>query len=144
MHRFGRPPALDEARGEIVEQFRMAGAFAHASEVARRVYDAAAEVVQPNAVDHDPRGERIVVTCDGLGQVEPAASGLEWFTAENGEKPPRDLGAKIVLAAANVDVLVLGVFLIVNDVKKRILFGERVGESIDLRPETIGVTAQCG
>ncbi len=51
---------VDEARREIVEQFRMSWNRALTSEVVDAAYDAFAEMELPDAIHEDSRGEWIV------------------------------------------------------------------------------------
>ena len=44
------------------------------AEIAGRAHQAKSKMMEPNAVDDHPRGERIVVTGDGVRQFEPAAA----------------------------------------------------------------------
>ena len=44
------------------------------AEVAGCSHQALAEVVHPDAVDHDARGQRVVLAGDGPGQFQPAAA----------------------------------------------------------------------
>src|SRR5262245_31580135 len=54
-----------------IEQFRMCGRLAQLAEVARRAHDAFAEMMLPDAIDHHPRGERILPRHQPLGQSAP-------------------------------------------------------------------------
>ena len=51
------PTAPDEFAGEPVEQFRMTGKRADPSEVGGGSYEAASEMVMPDAVDHHSGGQ---------------------------------------------------------------------------------------
>ena len=75
-------PALgDELRGEVVEQLRVRGLVAEATEVVHGRDEAAPEEVVPDAVDHDASGERVLRGGDGLGEGEAGREeGLEWWT----------------------------------------------------------------
>ena len=48
--------------------------LAEQAEVARRADEAEAEMVLPDAVDHDARGQRIVLVGDRVRQFQPAAA----------------------------------------------------------------------
>ena len=54
---FDTPAASDELPSEPIEQFRIAGALTLRAEIVGCGNDAAAEMVLPDAVDHDSRGE---------------------------------------------------------------------------------------
>src|SRR6185503_16028725 len=53
--------------------------FAARTEITRGPDQTLAEVMQPDAVDHDTRGERILVACDGLGQFQSPAAVCKRF-----------------------------------------------------------------
>jgi hypothetical protein len=53
------PSVAHEPRGEVVEQLRMAGAAAVEAKVAGRIDQTLAEVVVPEPVDEDARGQRV-------------------------------------------------------------------------------------
>ena len=55
-----RQPSCDERARQPVEQFGVARPVSVRAEVVRRLDDAAAEVVLPDAVDHDARRQRMV------------------------------------------------------------------------------------
>ena len=73
MHVLHAPAAADELGGQPVEQFGMRRALAHDAEIAGRADDAAAEVIMPDAIDHDARGQRIVGVGEPLRQRGAAA-----------------------------------------------------------------------
>ena len=54
----------------------MRGPLAACPEVVARGHEPPAEMVLPDAIDHDPRGERILGTGDPARQLEPAAARL--------------------------------------------------------------------
>ena len=56
------------------------------AEVVRRLHQSLAEMILPDAIDHDASGERILLVGDPRGQqVAPAASIIRWhlLPAEN-------------------------------------------------------------
>ena len=67
-------PLVHEPRGEVVEQLGVAGGFGLHAQVVGRADEALAEMVHPDAVDHDAGGERVVLAGDGLGEFEAAAA----------------------------------------------------------------------
>src|SRR5262245_46416013 len=94
MQLLGAPAVSDEARGEIVEQFRMRRRIAAQAKVARRPHQSRAKMVEPNAIDPHPRGKRIVGSRDRLSHFEPAAPLDEWFALvafDNRQELPWDL-----------------------------------------------------
>ena len=60
MHRLDRPSRFDEPGGEPVEQGRVCRPLAALAEVVGRANETLAEVVLPDPIDHDARGERVV------------------------------------------------------------------------------------
>src|SRR5947208_5302804 len=73
------PAFLDKARRKIIQQFRMAGRFGHGPEVVRRGHKSFAEMMQPDAVDHDARRHGIALADDGMSKLEPSAAvGKGW------------------------------------------------------------------
>ena len=71
---FDRPAGADELVGQVVEQFGVARPFAEFAEVARRADDAFAEMVLPDAVDHDAGRQRVVRPRQPFGQLQAAAA----------------------------------------------------------------------
>ena len=55
-----RPAVVHERRGQPVEQLGMRRRFAAQTEIARRAHQTGAEVVQPDAIDHDAGRQRII------------------------------------------------------------------------------------
>src|SRR5438067_2094209 len=80
---------------------------AESAEVARRANDPLAEVVLPDAVDHDARRQRIIGRADPAGQFQPAAArGDRWLPVASqctGEVPG-DARAELLVAAPDVDM----------------------------------------
>ena len=74
---FLQAPAIgDEAMGQPVEQLGMRRLLAQLAEVARGGHQPAAEMILPDAVDDDARGERIVRLREPAGQRRAAARGV--------------------------------------------------------------------
>ena len=73
VHRLEAPVPGDELRRQPVEQFRVGRLLTEASEVVRRRRQAAAEVVLPQTVRHDPGSTKVAVVGDPAGQGAPAA-----------------------------------------------------------------------
>src|SRR5689334_20466737 len=85
-----RPGMLDEACGQIVEQFRMRRFFPLYAEVAGSSHERLSHVPGPDAIDNDPRGERRRIAEDSLCQL-PAARPLlkDWIALrQDGRKMP--------------------------------------------------------
>ena len=57
-----------------IEQFRMRGCLAEHAEIVRCGHDAASEQMQPDAIDHHPREQRIRRIGDGARQIDPSAA----------------------------------------------------------------------
>ena len=65
---FHRPAVLGEGRRQPVQQLRMHRLLPHLAETVRRAHDAPPEMVLPYPVDHHPRGQRIPLVRNPLGQ----------------------------------------------------------------------------
>ena len=76
VHALERPFARDQFRGEPIEQLRMRRRATLEAEVVRRAHDALPEVMQPQAVDHYTRGERMIGAGDPLRKLQSAPGGL--------------------------------------------------------------------
>src|SRR5687767_15059392 len=74
------------------------------AEVARRAHEAVAEVILPDAIDHDARGEGVVLAGDRFRELEASAAACEWLAVgardDRGELP-RDFLARAGGIAAN-------------------------------------------
>ena len=73
VHRLDAPLFLDEPNGKPVEQFRMSRPLPVDSEIAWSANQSLAEMVLPEAVDHDPRRKWILGACNPFGQCQSAA-----------------------------------------------------------------------
>ena len=62
------PTVLNEAHGQPIKQFGMAGQFAQSAEIVRCRHNAFSKVTLPNAVYDYPGGEWVFLVCDPLGQ----------------------------------------------------------------------------
>src|SRR5262249_41646773 len=67
-----RPVLLHQECGQVVEQLRVARAVPERAEIRGSADDPLAEVVLPDAVRDDARGERIETVGNGLGQLQAA------------------------------------------------------------------------
>src|ERR1043165_6224044 len=74
VHRFEGPTALDEARREMIEQFRMRGWLAAHAEIVGRGDETATEMILPEAVGHHAGGERVIGPGQPLREFEPATA----------------------------------------------------------------------
>lgn len=72
MHLLERPAAPDELAREPVEELRVRGRAALRAERVRRLDNALAEVMHPNAVRDDARGERVIRAGNPLCQLQAA------------------------------------------------------------------------
>ncbi len=115
---FDAPAFGDEAEGEPVEESGVGRGIGAEAEVAGGGDEAAAEVVVPDAVDHDPGGEGVGGVDDGAGQFEAAAALVERLAVvvagEDLEEPAGDGVAEASRAAA--------------DEHARVRFGGAIGE----------------
>src|SRR5215468_5766445 len=68
---FYAPAAFDELDRQPVEQFGMGRALTSRAEVFRRRYQSSAEILLPDAIDDDARGQRVVSVDDPFRQAEP-------------------------------------------------------------------------
>src|SRR5437762_3306880 len=85
----------------------MCGSLAEEAEVAGCPHDSGAEVVLPDAIDYDSRGERMRVAREPAGQLKPAAalrdSGLI-LAREDDRKTARHQIAEAQVGASDVDL----------------------------------------
>ena len=112
-----RPAVLDEIAGQPVEQVGVGRRLGAQAEVAGGLDQSAAEVVGPDPVDDDPRGERIVGGDDGLGQLQPAGAvgeGPGFAAAEQLDEAAVHGVAPAVFVAADVDVGVVEFLLVAH------------------------------
>ena len=72
--RFTDQPSSTKRCGQVIEQLGVRRQFADVAEIIDGADQARAEQVVPDAIDHDPRGQRIVGAGDRLGQLQPAAA----------------------------------------------------------------------
>ena len=109
VHLFDRPTRIDELPGEVVQQSRVRGAFAHLAEIIRCADKAFTEMPQPNAIHHDPAGEGGIAGDQPVRQLPPAAAlsngGLA-AACEHDREDLRDNPAAVVVAASDEDGLV--------------------------------------
>src|SRR5215470_9576806 len=68
---FYAPAAFDEFNRQPVEQFGMRRALASRAEIFGRRYQSLSEILLPDAVDNDARGQRVVPVHDPFRQAEP-------------------------------------------------------------------------
>jgi hypothetical protein len=69
-----RPALTDETGCQVIQQVGMRRGIGAKAEIARRPNQTGAEELQPDAVDDDASGQRIVGTGNRLGEFEAAAA----------------------------------------------------------------------
>src|SRR5262249_22585814 len=72
------------------------------AEIVRRLHNPFAEMIFPDAVDHDAGGQRVLRVGDPVGQEFSPASAMIFrnlLSAENGQKTARDFIAQILRIA---------------------------------------------
>ncbi len=126
----------------------MRGRPAHGAEVVGGFDESFAEMVLPDAVDHDARGQRVLRAGDMGGKLAATAAGFlrrNEGAAEHGDKPSRDFLAEIERLAALLDPAVprsaighgVGHRDFRNAVLERVAFGPDAAEGfkkLQLRP----------
>ena len=110
VHRLEAPAGLDEASGQVVEEFRVRRAFAEHPEVAGGIDDPAAEVMQPDPVHERPAHERVLTGGQPIGVGETSAGrrqlrvvDRDGGVAEDGELAGGDGLARLGVVAAVVE-----------------------------------------
>src|SRR5882757_9534282 len=68
----GGPAVANKLPGQIVEQLRIRRTVSHDAEVVDRRDDALTEQVCPDTVHRDPRGKRVLRTCQPIRQLRSA------------------------------------------------------------------------
>ena len=115
-----QPPFSQPA---AIEQCRVTGAISNAAEIARSAHDAGAEMMLPDAIGHDARGEGIGGADDSLRQVQSATAcseRLRLTRAEDGEKMARNFFAQVVLVTGDADTLIMRFGGVPDDMSERI------------------------
>ncbi len=74
------PVLANQLPSQPVEQFRMRRQRPGAAEIARGCHQSLSEVVLPQAVDQNPRGERVVGLRQPAGQPQTPSRGLACLT----------------------------------------------------------------
>src|SRR6516165_10691130 len=85
MHCLDGPAALHELPCEVVEQFRMARGIGAQPEVIGSRHQSGTEMMEPNAVHHHPRRERVLPVGDRLSELKSTAALLEWSLLAPGQ-----------------------------------------------------------
>ena len=101
------PVVLDEAKGQPVQEFGMAGQFALGAEVGARPDQSRAEELLPNAIDRHPGGQGVIITHHPVGEVEAVVVAILGLGRKGGKKsghPARNLLARVVVLAPYHDV----------------------------------------
>lgn len=146
---FGGPTVGDETVGEEIEELGMSGCFAGGAEIVGRTDEASAEEPEPDAIDVNAGGERILRVGDPCGEFESAALvGADgwrgWHVGRgDGEKTARNFIAEFVDAAAEVDVSVVdGRFLLHRHDHGAFVPG--IGELLEVAAEFFEVLVEFG
>ena len=71
VQRFAIPPRIAEPHRQPIQQLGVTGPLALQPEVLRRSHQTNAEMVLPHPVHHHPRGQRMFIRHQPLGQSEP-------------------------------------------------------------------------
>ena len=101
-----RPPVLHQARGEIIQQLRMAWRVGAYSEVAGRAHEGSDKVVHPDAIGDDAGGQRVIRADNGSGQFQTSAPLGERPAArafDQLQKLARNFGPGVVRIAPDED-----------------------------------------
>ena len=110
VHRFHRPAAFAEAPGQVVEKLRVRWPVAGLAEIVDRPHQSLAEMMLPDAVHHDARGQRIIRTEQRLGQFQASAAiriRRRLVRGQHVQKSAGSLSAWIEVIAAQVDAQVV-------------------------------------
>src|SRR5579875_4050267 len=88
----------------------MCGRLAELAEIARGTDDAFAEMMLPDAIDHDACRQRMVRPRQPAGQIEPTAAVGDRFlltAGQNFRKAPRHQRTKPIVTTADVDANIM-------------------------------------
>ena len=135
VHLLDRPAAFDEGGGHPVEELGVARGFGHITEVIRRGHDADAEVVHPEAIHQDARGERIGATGNSQGEFAAAAAFVERQAvgaSEHLEELARGHGATLITVTADIHVAVTRLLDVGDHHRRAGAAGVRDVEGIDV------------
>ena len=144
VERLDAPPLADEFGREPVEQLRMGWGHARTAEVVRGGDDPVAEVLLPDPVDEDPRGQGMIGPGEPAREGEPppraGSSRPGWGNRQRGCAPGEDLGdvgehlaPAVVGLAPFQEVVRIGFRLRVGqgpDPGKQDLFGLELGDLV--------------
>ncbi len=86
---FQTPTTFDEFYGQPIQQFRMRGCHSLHAKVSRCLHKPPAKMLSPNAIDNDPRGQRILRVSQSLCQRQASPTGGD-ITCLN--RNPRQVG----------------------------------------------------
>ena len=73
MQRLDRPPSVDQAAGQPIEQLGMRRSFAQQTEIVGRAHEPRAKMPSPDAIHEHATGERMPRIDEPFGQLPPAA-----------------------------------------------------------------------
>src|SRR5262245_41490842 len=102
---------LNQPAGQIVQQLRVAGAFAKLTEIAGGAHEADPKMMLPDTIRHHSRRERIFGAGNGLSQFQPSAAsrkGSLFSVTQDGQKTPRSFLAQVFAVATNMDADIRG------------------------------------
>src|SRR3954462_4520923 len=98
---------MHEPGGGVIQQLGMAWRIRANTEIARSTDQSATKMFEPDTIDNDARGQRIVFASDGFGDFQTAAPFLEGFAfifLDQFKEVPRDFRALVVRIAADEDM----------------------------------------
>ena len=116
------PAILGKVPREIIQQGGVGGIGGAQSEFVDGRDDTLAKVMQPNAVNHHARSERVVLGSNSLSKFQPTRAILEWlavFTGKNLEELPGHHLATLVAVALYHDGFVAWVALVKHHHRSR-------------------------
>ena len=136
VHLLDAPTLFDESPCQPVQQFGMRRLAAERAEVLRRADEAGSKMPAPQAVDHHPRGERMLAAGHPPRELQSSAllrgqNGLRRRSAQDFRKAALDTRAERQVTATNVDRQCLGDDAVLH-AHQRGRFGRLVFERLQL------------
>src|SRR5579859_5223729 len=83
---FDAPARADEFRSQPIEQSRVARRITARAEISRGPHQGLTEMLHPDAIDKNARGERIGAGSNRLSKLEPPAALREWARLATAEQ----------------------------------------------------------
>ena len=105
MQRLERPAAVEQSRGQFIQQLRMGRLFGPHTKIARRQYQRLAKVMHPQSIGDDPSRERIFGRCNRTGQFEPTAAVAERLWSPAGVIDVADMYRRLELVSRHLEWL---------------------------------------